>query len=74
MDCKAFNRLTNFKGGGSGAWLKWIKKFESLIDFTYPTHGRLWLKNIRNSQKMITPEQHFKVSEDLIQENLERRF
>ena len=34
MDFKAFNRHTNFKGGGSGAWLKWIKKFESLINRT----------------------------------------
>jgi len=49
MDSKAFSRLTNFKGGSSGTWLKWFKKFEALIVRTHPhKHVKIWLNNVRH--------------------------
>ena len=49
MDSKAFSRLPTFKGGSSGVWLKWFKKFEALIVRTHPhQHVQIWLDDVRH--------------------------
>ena len=49
MDSKAFSRLNTFKGGSSGVWLKWFKKFEALIIRTHPhKHVQIRLNNVRH--------------------------
>ena len=63
---KPYKQEANFKGGGSGARLKWIKQVEALVNRTYPSHGRILLNNCRSSPKIITSE-HFKVSVDFTQ-------